>query len=57
MLWSPQKPIIYIVRKEVQEFGEQTLTFFYTNKNITYEIPAAAGATPLNNDIRVTDFS
>jgi hypothetical protein len=27
VLWSPQKPVIYIVRKEVQEFGEQTLTF------------------------------
>jgi hypothetical protein len=38
------------------KFAEQTLTFFvHTNKCIAYKIPAAAGATPLYNDIRVTE--
>ena len=48
---------IYSKKRSSGIWGADINFFVHTNKSITYEIHAAAGAAPLNNDIRVTDFS
>jgi hypothetical protein len=48
---------IYSKKRSSGIWGADINFFVHTNKSITYEIPAAAGAAPLNNDIKVIDFS